>query len=187
MSEDPGFPPILRSQRLQLSPLELDDADELFSLFSDPEVTWFLDIDPMNHRDQAVDLLEHFARSRDRREEARWAIRIAGEPPLIGTASLCDLDRVENRADFGVVLGRPWWKMGYASEAMRCVLTWAFDVLKVNRVESLIFAANTASRAMVTQVGMKQEGILREHGYVRGQYLDDVIYSVLLSEWRARG
>lgn len=183
LPNDAGFPPFLRSERLWLMPLEYGDADDLFALLSDPEVTRYLDVETMQRRDEVLDLLELFAERRAARSEARWAIRIAGERALIGTASLNDLDRPENRAEFGLVVGRTWWKQGYASEALRTVLAWAFDVLEVNRVESLVFAQNEASRVMLERAGFTLEGLLREHGYVHGQYWDDAIYSLLRREW----
>lgn len=179
----PLEPPFLTTARLWLTPLFPGDADALFQILADPEVTRYLDVETLERQEQADDLLHLFAERRAAGVEMRWAIRLPERPALIGTASLNDLDRIENRAEFGLVVGRPWWRQGYASEAMFVVLAHAFDVLEVNRVESLIFAQNQASRTMVERAGFTQEGILRQHGFVHGEYWDDVIYSMLRSEW----
>ena len=61
---------------------------------------------------------------------------------------------------------------------------WAFDVLRLDRLEVLVQPGNERSRALAARVGFTREGVLRSHSLVRGERKDMVLMSLLRGELR---
>jgi ribosomal-protein-alanine N-acetyltransferase len=76
------------------------------------------------------------------------------------------------------------WGRGYAVEAAGKVIDWAFSVLNVHRIVAFCHADNAASVRVMEKLGMHQDGRLRETRWLRGQWWDEYVYSILEREWR---
>ena len=119
-----------------------------------------------------------------RRESVRgratnFAIRLLSGSPLIGSASLRDIDREHHQAELGFWIGREWWGQGYASEAAAAVIRFGFETLGLNRICAHHMTRNPAAGRVLLHVGMKQEGLLRERVRKWGVYEDVAVYAIL--------
>jgi RimJ/RimL family protein N-acetyltransferase len=83
------------------------------------------------------------------------------------------------RGEIGYVLAREFWGHGYATEAARRLLTFGFDELDLHKITATCDPENRASVAVLTKNGMYQEGVLRDHVYVRGQWRDRLLFGVI--------
>ena len=175
----------LVTPRLVLNALKPTDAPALFAILSDPEVTRYLDSDTLEDVSKAEEMLEMFAERFAEGSELRWAMRLLDGGTLIGTCNLYDPYATRRRSEFGTVLGRHWWRKGYAVEALRSVLDYGFRELQLNRIESLVYTENEASRSMLEKVGFKMEGVMRQHAWEKGRYWDDCMYALLAEEYSA--
>ena len=75
--------PQLQTDRLLLRQLGSADADQIYRMFSDPQVTRFYDLDTFDNPRQALELIEQFTQRFDRSIGLRWAIASAGEPDVL--------------------------------------------------------------------------------------------------------
>lgn len=73
---------------------------------------------------------------------------------------------------------------GLMTEAMRAVINYGFDEMKLNRIEALIADYNIPSLKLVEKFGFKKEGVLRRHYFVDGKAEDSVIFALLRSEYQ---
>jgi RimJ/RimL family protein N-acetyltransferase len=88
-------------------------------------------------------------------------------------------------AGLGYNVGRPYWNKGYVTEAVQAMLRYAFDVSGLHKVFATADSRNLASIRVMEKVGMRQEALLREHRFYRGERADEVHYGILASEWKA--
>jgi RimJ/RimL family protein N-acetyltransferase len=72
---------------------------------------------------------------------------------------------------------------GYATEAVTALVDYLFRAYPVNRIECNTSTENHASLRMAQKCGFVREGVLRGLVFVGGVYLDDVVLSILRSEW----
>jgi len=72
---------------------------------------------------------------------------------------------------------------GLMTEALRAVIDYGFNQMKLNRIEALIADYNVPSLKLVENFGFKREGVLRGHYFVDGTAEDSVIYGLLRSEY----
>lgn len=91
---------------------------------------------------------------------------------------------VSGRADVGYWLGRPYWGAGLMTEALTALLDLCFTTLDNHKVEADVFAHNAGGRRLVEKVGMTQEGIIRDAHRKGGEWVDQVVYGMLVDEWR---
>ena len=84
-----------------------------------------------------------------------------------------------SRAALGYWIGVPYWGQGYATEAGREVVRYAFDELGLNRVYAFHFTRNPASGRVLQKIGMVYEGVRRAHTLKGSEYLDDEAYGIL--------
>ena len=68
------------------------------------------------------------------------------------------------------------------TEALKAVIDYSFDTLKLHRVEAQHELANPASGAVMKKAGMRYEGTLRGRLYNKGKYVDVALYAILSSD-----
>jgi [ribosomal protein S5]-alanine N-acetyltransferase len=77
------------------------------------------------------------------------------------------------------------WGKGFAGEAARQAMDWAFKELNVHRIVAFCHAGNSASVRVMEKLGMHQDGRLRETRWLSGQWWDEYVYSILEREWKS--
>ena len=99
---------------------------------------------------------------------------------LLGGITLSNIRRgVADTASLGYWIGAPYGRQGYATEAVQCVLDYAFGALRLHRVEAACIPENTASRALLLKCGFQEEGLARGYLKIDGRWRDHVTFAVL--------
>lgn len=180
--------PRLETERLLLRQVTPDDAEAIFRVFSDAEVTRYYDLAPIVSQDEARAIIERWRQRFAARQTIRWGITRRGEDRVLGTCGLGGdtwLAPVA-RADVGYDLARDCWRQGIMGEALSVVLQFAFDRAGLNRVGALVMPGNVASMRLLRGLGFQHEGLLREYAFFKGQFQDLHSYSLLRREHEAR-
>ena len=113
----------------------------------------------------------------------RLAVVRTSDDVFIGWCSLTKWNREYRSASMGYCFASSAWGQGYASEAARSVLTWAFNSLDLNRVQAETDTRNGASARVLEKLGFVREGMLREDCIVDGEVSDSWIYGLIRREW----
>lgn len=103
---------------------------------------------------------------------------------LVGCIGLHELNREHQKTSIGYWLGSAFQGKGFMTAAVQALIEFSFTSLKFNRIEIRAATGNEKSRAIPVRLGFTQEGILREAERVGDTYFDDVVYSLLLREWK---
>ena len=88
-------------------------------------------------------------------------------------------------ASLGYVFDDAVWGHGYATEAVRAQLGWAFETLELNRVQAETDTRNAASARVLEKLGFVREGTLREDCVVNGEVSDSYVYGLLSRDRRS--
>jgi RimJ/RimL family protein N-acetyltransferase len=73
---------------------------------------------------------------------------------------------------------------GYGTEALGIMVDYLFLSKDVMRIQAQTDQRNVASQKVLEKAGFKKEGILRRNFFMRGEWTDDYIYSILREEWK---
>ncbi len=76
------------------------------------------------------------------------------------------------------------WGKGYATEAARYVMDWAFHQFNLHRIVAYCHANNVASVRVMEKLGMHRDGRLRETRWLNGAWWDEYVYALLDKEWK---
>lgn len=85
-------------------------------------------------------------------------------------------------AEIGYWIGQPYWGHGYATEALRALIPWAFATFPLQRLQACHFMSNPASGRVMEKAGMTREGILRQRVKKWGVFEDIAVYAILRHE-----
>jgi [ribosomal protein S5]-alanine N-acetyltransferase len=174
--------PELTTERLRLRPFLITDADAVSVLAGDQEIARnTLNIPYPYDRGHAEEWIASHIGQFQRREAVTYAVTRADDGALVGAVGLI-LDPDNDSAELGYWIGRDHWGSGYATEAARAVVAWAFRALELHRIHASHFPRNPASGRVLDKIGMRHEGRLREHVKKWGEYLDLERYGLLRKE-----
>jgi ribosomal-protein-alanine N-acetyltransferase len=113
----------------------------------------------------------------------RWGIIRKRDDKLIGTCGIYDWDKTSHRAEIGYDLDPAYWGQGIMTEALRAILRYGFEKIQLNRIQAIIDSKNAKSMRLVRRLEFKREGVLRQRSYFRGEFRDDIVFSLLRNEW----
>ena len=176
--------PTLTTERLVLRPLDLSDAPTVQRLAGDKDIASTTRLIPHPYPPgMAEQWIGSLPELYQRAEMINWGIAMDGGL-LLGTIRLT-LNPVDNHAEMGYWVGKPYWNNGYCTEAARAVVAYGFEQLDLERIYANYLARNPASGRVLAKLGMVQEGLLRRHRRKFGRYEDLTVCGILRSEWQA--
>lgn len=177
--------PILNTDRLLLRTLRWGDAADIYEYASDPAVPKYNTWSVHESIEDTKRFLKAVMDCYKNHQLASWGILHKADNKIIGTCGLANWIPDQARAEIGYALSRKYWGQGYMPEAVCPVITFGFRMMKLNRIEGRCIIPNTASARVMEKVGMKFEGVLRQHLFVKGSFHDVKMYSILKEEWTA--
>ena len=175
--------PTINTSRLSLRWISAADVDDFYAIYSNPEVMRYWSTPPLPDRNAASKLISEIHEGFERRELLKWGIALRSDDTLIGSVTLFHLDFTHRRAEIGYALGRPYWGKGYMQETLKAVLSYAFEVLNLHRIEADVDPRNAASIRTVERLGFQREGYLRERWQVNGEIQDAFFYGLIRPDW----
>ena len=177
--------PTLTTERLVLRPFALEDAAEVTRLVSDRRIAdTTLNIPHPYDEGTAAAWIGMHEEAAERDEGLTLAVTEGSSGRLVGAVAL-SINRPHRRGELGYWTGVEHWGRGYATEASRAMLDYAFGTLALSRVVAHCRTRNEGSWRVMEKLGMQREGRLRQH-FVKWDVLEDVwLYGILREEWRA--
>lgn len=176
--------PTLETKRLYLRPLRMRDAKDLFSYAKDPLVSRHVLWDAHEHIGQSKQFLRAAIRQYRQGLPGSFAVELKDSGRMIGTIGFMWVNVDHKSAEVGYSLSRDYWNQGYMTEALRAVIVFGFDELRLNRIEAQHDTENPASGKVMAHVGMQYEGVMRQRILNKGKFVDVACYAILRSDKR---
>lgn len=178
--------PTIPCSEVELAALQERDIPALLEIFGDPEVMRFWSSPPLQDERAAKALLDDILESFRARRLFQWGVRKRGNPSVVGTCTLYNWDRAHRRAEIGFAVARREWGRGIASQATAGRIEFAFETLKLHRLEADVDPRNSKSLRVLERHGFQREGLLRERYHQAGEVQDAVLLGLLSREWTVR-
>jgi ribosomal-protein-alanine N-acetyltransferase len=202
------LPNRVESARLLLRQVRLMDAREIAELHTDAYAKhmrpWSPQPVPHENLTEAIAEFESFALlALERWEEDldyRFAIVLKHTPsnspsrgeeesknPIIGLVGLTNIIRGVSRSGFiGYWIGADHLNKGYATEATVLAMQFAFEVLRLHRLNVWIALDNAPSLRIAEKLGLRYEGTVIKALYLGGEWKDTKSFGITVDEWRER-
>ena len=177
-------PSALKTPRLLLRPPVPADAAPLECYLSDRRIAETTAAIPHPYpRGGAMDWIGRVEQQWTTGAGANFTICLRESGRIVGVISLCGESRDDLKA--GYWIGVPHWNKGYATEALHRVLRYAFNHLRLPRLQARHFPHNPASGRVMLKAGLHFEGVIAGGSSREGVAFDSVCYSVTAADWRA--
>jgi ribosomal-protein-alanine N-acetyltransferase len=179
---EPNFSPFpeITTERLLLRRTTEQDAGEIFFLRSNDDVMKYIDRPRAVSMQDAEDFLDLINKSLDVNDGITWGITMKENPErLIGTIGYWRMKKEHFRAEIGYMLNPAFWKKGIMKEAIRAVIDFGFNTMRLHSIEANINADNVASAGVLEAIGFIKEAHFKEDFFFDGIFRDTIIYSKL--------
>ena len=172
----------IETDNLVLRRISVEDAPVLYKYWSDQEVTKHLVLEPFKNLTEVIDMINLLNGLLEKNEGIRWGITKKEDNKVVGTCGFHNIKTEHLRAEMGYELGKEYWGQGIMAEALLAIISYGFNEMKFNRIESFVNSGNDKSVAILEKIGFQLDGMLREYEFARGKFIDQYCYSLLKKE-----
>lgn len=175
---------MLTSERLTLRRFTMDDLDTFLAYRNDPLVAQY-----QGWESTTADEGRAYIQSLQNIEPGdpgwfNFAIEETATQILLGDVGLSILEQSPQQGRIGYTLAREHQGKGFATEAVRRVLDYAFGELELHRITADCDVANVASVALLERLNFRREGHFIESYFDHGQWTSEYLYAMLRREWQ---
>ena len=167
-------PIILKGNLVSLGVILREDLGQVWLWYNDRKVRRYLSF-PGEIFFYEDELEWYEALRREKKNEKVFAIVENSSRSFVGLVGIHKIDPHNGHAELGYFLGREHWGYGYASEAVKLALQYAFEWLNLRKVYAHVFGTNGASIKVLEKNGFQLAGRWKEHQYVPGEGFVDVL------------
>lgn len=172
------------TKRLILKEWKKEDRNELVKKLNNLNISKWLLVVPYPYTKKDADWwINHCSKNqkKKKKENYAFAIELKEERKIIGGVSLDNINEFQGKASLGYWVAELYWRKGYGSEALNELLKFAFNKLRLRRLEADIFAGNLSSGKLLEKFGAKLEGKLRKDAKCKatGKIHDTYTYGLL--------
>lgn len=175
--------PVIETERLIIRFAEPEDADAIYSYRSDflenKYQGWFPD-----SVKEVGDYISNMPKTMDIADVCfQFVIIHVHENRLIGDIGIIFTNHNNSQAEIGCTLHKVYQGKGYATEALKAIVNYLFVTLNKHRIIASVDPRNRPSLRLIERLGFRKEAHFKESYYLRGEWVDDIIYAMLRAEW----
>lgn len=174
--------PILHTKRCILREATDEDHVLLLELYGNPKVVEFLPLDTFVSLEDAKGEINWYRSIFKNKTGLRWIIEECNSGKAIGTCGFLGYESEHYRAELGYDLLQDFWGKGIMKEVIREVTAFGFEQIGLNKIEAKITPENIASQRLLEKLGFSREGLLRQHEFEKGSFVDILVMSKLRAE-----
>lgn len=175
--------PVLQAKGVTLRELRLSDAPSLLAFLTTEEVTRFISPPPTT-----IAGFERFIEWTNRERAAGhyvcFGIVPAGYDQAVGLFQVRQLNPSFQTAEWGFAMGSSFWGTGIFVESARAVIAFTFNTIGSDRLEARSCVQNGRGNGALQKLGASREGVLHKSFLRDGEYHDQVLWSIVVSDWR---
>lgn len=174
--------PVLATERLVLRELRVDDAEALYPLFSDVDMMRYWG-EPHDSPARTAAMVTSIIDAYRACTGIEWGVTLTATGELIGKVCHHRLMKPHFRSEIGYILAKQHWSNGFVHEAMRAIIAFGFDTMKLHSIEAQLDPNNERSARVLERLGFVKEAHLTENYFVHGGFVDTAIYSLLANRF----
>jgi ribosomal-protein-alanine N-acetyltransferase len=149
--------PVLKTERLILRQLSIDDDKEIFALRSDEQVNKYLDRQPSDTIEDARNFINKVNKNVRQNESIYWAITLKSNGHLAGTICLFNFSNEHDEAEIGYELLPAFQKQGIMQEAISKVIAFGLQDLGLKAIEAHTHFENKNSLKLLEKYNFKKQ------------------------------
>lgn len=179
----------LETKRLILRKPKLSDWRDIVEGISPLEVSRYLATVPHPYKKKdSLRWLKATLKDWNKKNETKYSflIELKSEKKVIGAIGIAGYNKQHKICETGSWINKNYWRKGYITEAKIAVNEFAFNKLKVRKMETGVYEKNKASNATQKAMGYKYEGTRLKHHISKstGKIHDEYMYGLMKGDWK---
>ena len=154
--------PILTTERLTLRQVVLSDEQQIFTLRSDSEINKYLNRQISKTIDDVRNFINKINESINKNDSLYWAITLSDKNILVGTICLFSFSDENDKCEIGYELLTNFQGQGIMKEAVEKVVDYAFNTIKVKKIEAFFDRDNQRSIKLLEKFSFRNSNVLDE-------------------------
>jgi ribosomal-protein-alanine N-acetyltransferase len=175
--------PGLESERLILRKLRLNDVNDIFEFTSLPETSEILSWYPHKDKKETKAFIKDIIDKYSKNKASQWAIESKNTRNVIGIAGFIQFFPEHARGEIAYVLSPAYQNKGYMTEALKMVLEYGFNTIKLHRIEAKCEINNFSSERVLQKLGLRLEGCFYDFLIRKEMPRTYKFYSILRKEY----
>lgn len=179
--------PELKTERLLLRQIRLEDASAILKMRRNKQVNQFIARNSMTDEDEAESLVEKTNQAFESKSGIGWAGVLRDRTEIIGTCGFNKIDYLNNRAEIGGELSVDFWGKHLAIEAVQAIVTFGFCEMNLHTIEAIVSPQNRGAIFLLEHLGFEKEAHFKERIFFHESYLDMAVYTLFKSQFEEKG
>jgi [ribosomal protein S5]-alanine N-acetyltransferase len=173
----------LKSERLNLRPINLSDLNNIHQLHSLPETDEFNTLGIPENIEETKVILDQWISENQKEKNQIYTFVIEFQQQFVGLITLNLGKEKYKNAEFWYKLHANFWNKGFATEALKTLINFAFNDLKLHRITAGCAVENKGSIRVLEKVGMTLEGRKRQILPLKTGWSDNFEYAILETDF----
>ncbi|MEM1321344.1 MAG: GNAT family protein [Bacteroidota bacterium] len=174
----------LYSKRLKIRPLQMEDTAALFAYRSDAVTNQFQSWIPKSKEEVEAFIRKNPTEVNVPESWFQVALVKQEDGQMIGDIGIHFKGSDNRQVELGCTLDKRFHGQGYASEGLNRVIQYLFEELDKHRIVASIDPQNKPSMQLMERLDFRKEAHFVESLWIKGQWVDDIIYALLQREWK---
>lgn len=162
--------------RVFIRPLELADIGHIMQWVNDPDIVKNFQNFKGFTKSEELNFLKKILKSKN---DFVFSIFRKSDGKYTGQCAINQIGWQNKLGRFSIFVTKENWGRGYAEEAIRLLLNYAFKKLKLHKIWGVCWATNQKAWHIYKKIGFKKEGLLRDEYFWRGRYHDLIRMAVI--------
>ena len=137
--------PIFETKRLLLRASTQSDLEDIYSIYSNPDVVRYTSDTPWTEKHKAAKFIEDAREGLEEESLFGWCVELKESKRVIGTCALFECELEKRIADVSYEILQDYWGQGLTSELLPPIIEFGFETLDLNRINAFVDAKNIAS------------------------------------------
>ena len=174
--------PLLSTDRLLLRNFHKDDLKFLYEIRSNNKIAGAMGVKRHCAVSETEKLIEDIEESFKAGTGINWVICLKDKKIPIGYVGVWKITQEHFKGEIGYALNSGYCNNGYMTEALREIIEFSFNELRLHRLEANIDSNNSNSINLLLRLKFKKEAFLREDYFINDKFHNSIIMSKLKNE-----
>lgn len=159
------------------------DVEDFFNYYTQPEVNKYILAQIPQTIEDARQEINYWKNIFYKNEGIYFTIARKSDNKMVGSIGLSNYNSYNSRIEISYDIAKEYWGLKIATKSIAKLTQYCFEELKINRLEAVCSTLNEPSFLLLEKCGFVFEGLLRQHRYHLGRYVDVYYYSKLRNEY----
>lgn len=174
--------PVIHTPDVYIRMVEKTDNEAIFEYASDPDVSKYHSWDPHQSLQDTHGFLSRYSEFLKKLQKLEFGIILKEKDTFIGMCGFHDFSFDHSRCEIRYVLSAKYRERDLLTESVSALIDFGFAKMDLNRIEAKTRIEDIASQRVLKNVGMIEEGLIRERMFLKGHFTDFKLYSILKRE-----